>query len=81
LAGRHGNKGVISVILPQEEMPFTWLTVLLLISCLTPLGVPSRMNLGQILEIHLGLAAGTLGYQAVVPPFQGATPEEIHKNL
>jgi DNA-directed RNA polymerase subunit beta len=80
LAGRHGNKGVISVILPQEEMPFmadgTPVDIVL-----TPLGVPSRMNLGQILEIHLGLAAGTLGYQAVVPPFQGATPEEISQEL
>lgn len=80
LAGRHGNKGVISVILPEEEMPFmadgTPVDIVL-----TPLGVPSRMNLGQILEIHLGLAAGTLGYQAVVPPFQGATPEEISQEL
>jgi DNA-directed RNA polymerase subunit beta len=80
LAGRHGNKGVISVILPQEEMPFmadgTPVDIVL-----TPLGVPSRMNLGQILEIHLGLAANTLGYQAIVPPFQGATPEEISAEL
>jgi DNA-directed RNA polymerase subunit beta len=80
LAGRHGNKGVISVILPEEEMPFMAdgrpIDIVL-----TPLGVPSRMNLGQILEIHLGLAAGTLGYQAVVPPFQGATPEEISEEL
>lgn len=80
LAGRHGNKGVISVILPEEEMPYmadgTPVDIVL-----TPLGVPSRMNLGQILEIHLGLAANTLGYQAVVPPFQGATPEEISQEL
>lgn len=80
LAGRHGNKGVISVVLPQEEMPFmadgTPIDVVL-----TPLGVPSRMNLGQILEIHLGLAANKLGYQAVVAPFQGATPEEIAGEL
>jgi DNA-directed RNA polymerase subunit beta len=80
LAGRHGNKGVISVVLPEEEMPFTKdgrsVDVVL-----TPLGVPSRMNLGQILEMHLGLAANTLGYQAIVPPFQGATPNEIQDEL
>ncbi len=80
LAGRHGNKGVISTILPEEEMPFmadgTPIDIVL-----TPLGVPSRMNLGQILELHLGLAAGTLGYQAIVPPFAGATPDEIKKEL
>ncbi len=80
LAGRHGNKGVISRILPVEEMPFTADgTPIDLI--LTPLGVPSRMNLGQILELHLGLAAGALGYQAVVPPFAGATDAEIKKEL
>ncbi len=80
LAGRHGNKGVISTILPVEEMPFaadgTPIDILL-----TPLGVPSRMNLGQILEMHLGLAADTLGYQAVVPSFQGASDAEIKEEL
>ncbi len=80
LAGRHGNKGVISTILPQEEMPFmadgTPVDVIL-----TPLGVPSRMNLGQILEMHLGLAAGALGYQAIVPPFSGAQDTEIKQEL
>ncbi|HCC06126.1 TPA: DNA-directed RNA polymerase subunit beta [Candidatus Nomurabacteria bacterium] len=80
LAGRHGNKGVISTILPIEEMPFaadgTPIDILL-----TPLGVPSRMNLGQILEMHLGLAAETLGYQAVVPSFQGASDAEIKEEL
>jgi DNA-directed RNA polymerase subunit beta len=80
LAGRHGNKGVISLVLPEEEMPFmadgTPVDIVL-----TPLGVPSRMNLGQILEIHLGLAANTLGYQAIVPPFQGATADEISEEL
>jgi DNA-directed RNA polymerase subunit beta len=80
LAGRHGNKGVISRILPEEDMPFTKdgepIDVIL-----TPLGVPSRMNLGQILELHLGLAAGTVGYQAVVPPFAGATEDEIREEL
>jgi len=80
LAGRHGNKGVISTILPEEEMPFmadgTPVDVIL-----TPLGVPSRMNLGQIMELHLGMAANTLGYQAIVPPFSGATTEEIKGEL
>jgi len=80
LAGRHGNKGVISRILPVEDMPFmadgTPVDVIL-----TPLGVPSRMNLGQILELHLGLAAAKLNYQAIVPPFMGATVEEVRKEL
>ncbi len=80
LAGRHGNKGVISRILPEEDMPYmedgTPVDVIL-----TPLGVPSRMNLGQILELHLGLAANTLGYQAIVPAFAGATGEEIKEEL
>lgn len=80
LAGRHGNKGVISVILPEEDMPYmadgTPVEVVL-----TSLGVSSRMNLGQILEMHLGLAANTLHYQAVVPPFSGATPDEIKSEL
>ncbi|MEK7177060.1 MAG: DNA-directed RNA polymerase subunit beta [Patescibacteria group bacterium] len=80
LAGRHGNKGVISKILPVEEMPYmadgTPIDVIL-----TPLGVPSRMNLGQILEMHLGLAAHTLNYQAIVPPFAGATEDEIKEEL
>ncbi len=80
LAGRHGNKGVISRILPEEDMPYTAdgrpVDVIL-----TPLGVPSRMNLGQILELHLGLAANTLNYQAICPPFQGATEGEIREEL
>ncbi len=80
LAGRHGNKGVISRILPEEDMPFTEdgepIDIIL-----TPLGVPSRMNLGQILEMHLGLAAKTLGYQSVVPVFNGATEVEIKEEL
>lgn len=80
LAGRHGNKGVISRILPEEDMPYmedgTPVDVIL-----TPLGVPSRMNLGQILELHLGLAAKTLNYQAIVPPFAGATVDEIKTEL
>jgi DNA-directed RNA polymerase subunit beta len=80
LAGRHGNKGVISRILPVEDMPYmadgTPIDIIL-----TPLGVPSRMNLGQILEMHLGLAAHTLNYQAIVPPFAGATEDEIKEEL
>ena len=80
LAGRHGNKGVISTILPEEEMPFMvdGRTVDII---LTPLGIPSRMNLGQILEMHLGYAADKLGYQAIVPPFQGAVTDEIKAEL
>jgi DNA-directed RNA polymerase subunit beta len=80
LAGRHGNKGVISRVLPEEDMPYmedgTPVDIIL-----TPLGVPSRMNLGQILEVHLGLAANTLNYQAIVPPFAGATEAEIKDEL
>ncbi|MDZ4225944.1 MAG: DNA-directed RNA polymerase subunit beta/beta', partial [Patescibacteria group bacterium] len=80
LAGRHGNKGVISRILPEEDMPYTEdgrpVDVIL-----TPLGVPSRMNLGQILELHLGLAANSLNYQAICPPFAGATETEIREEL
>ncbi|HEY0964529.1 MAG TPA: DNA-directed RNA polymerase subunit beta [Candidatus Paceibacterota bacterium] len=80
LAGRHGNKGVISRILPEEDMPYTEdgrpIDVLL-----TPLGVPSRMNLGQILELHLGMAANTLGYQAIVPPFAGASEDDVKAEL
>ena len=80
LAGRHGNKGVVSRILPVEDMPFTEDGTPVDI-ILTPLGVPSRMNLGQVLELHLGLAAHTLGYQAVVPTFLGATEKEIKAEL
>ncbi len=80
LAGRHGNKGVISRILPEEDMPYTEdgkpVDVLL-----TPLGVPSRMNLGQILELHLGMAADSLGYQAIVPPFAGASEDDVKAEL
>lgn len=80
LAGRHGNKGVISTILPEEDMPFM-ADGRPVDAILTPLGVPSRMNLGQILEMHLGLAAGTLGYQAIVPAFCGASEDEIRSEL
>jgi len=76
MAGRHGNKGVIARIVPYEDMPFlddgTPVDVLL-----NPLGVPSRMNVGQILETHLGWACGVLGFQAVTPVFDGATESEI----
>ena len=80
MAGRHGNKGVIARVVPIEEMPFledgTAVDVLL-----NPLGVPSRMNVGQILETHLGWACGVLGFQAVTPVFDGATEKEIHKAI
>jgi len=76
MAGRHGNKGVIARILPEEDMPFledgTSADIVL-----NPLGVPGRMNLGQILETHLGWAAAVLGFKAVTPVFDGATEEEI----
>ena len=76
MAGRHGNKGVIARIVPIEDMPFmddgTPVDVLL-----NPLGVPSRMNVGQILETHLGWACGVLGFQACTPVFDGATEQEI----
>ena len=80
LSGRHGNKGVISMILPEEDMPYTADGTPIDI-ILSPLGVPSRMNLGQILEMHLGMAANSLGYQAIVPPFLGAKSEEIKEEL
>ncbi|HLO40062.1 MAG TPA: DNA-directed RNA polymerase subunit beta [Phycisphaerales bacterium] len=77
MAVRHGNKGVIARIVPEEEMPFmedgTPVDVLL-----NPLGVPSRMNVGQILETHLGWAARVLGFQAVTPVFDGATEDQVH---
>lgn len=80
MAGRHGNKGVISKVLPIEDMPFladgTPVDIIL-----NPLGVPSRMNVGQILETHLGWAAGKLGYRAICPVFDGATEEEVRKAM
>ena len=80
MAGRHGNKGVISRIVPEEDMPFledgTAVDVLL-----NPLGVPSRMNVGQILETHLGWAAQVLGFQAATPVFDGATEKEIFEAI
>ena len=76
MAGRHGNKGVVSLILPEEDMPYlpNGETVDIL---LNPLGVPSRMNLGQILEMHLGMAAKELGIYVATPVFDGATKDEI----
>ena len=76
MAGRHGNKGVVSLVLPEEDMPYmeNGETVDIL---LNPLGVPSRMNLGQILEMHLGMAASKLNIHVATPVFDGATKEEI----
>ena len=76
ISGRHGNKGVVSLVLPEEDMPYdkNGRTVDIL---LNPLGVPSRMNLGQILELHLGMAAKTLGIHVATPVFDGATRDEI----
>ena len=80
MAGRHGNKGVIARIVAEEDMPFlddgTPVDIML-----NPLGVPSRMNVGQILETHLGWAARVLGFQAVTPVFDGASEDEIHKAI
>ncbi len=80
MAGRHGNKGVISRILPEEDMPFlpdgTPVDIVL-----NPLGVPSRMNLGQVLEVHLGMAARALGFKVATPVFDGATDAEIQELL
>ena len=76
MAGRHGNKGVVSLILPQEDMPYmedgTPLDIVL-----NPLGVPSRMNIGQLLEVHLGLAADKLDWKVAVPVFDGANENDV----
>ncbi len=78
MAGRHGNKGVVSRILPQEDMPFlpdgTPLDIVL-----NPLGVPSRMNIGQVLEVHLGMAANALGWRIMTPVFDGAQESDIRE--
>lgn len=80
MAGRHGNKGVVSRILPSEDMPFlpdgTPLDIVL-----NPLGVPSRMNIGQVLEVHLGYAAAALGYKVMTPVFDGAHEQDIQELL
>ncbi len=95
MAGRHGNKGVVSKVLPVEDMPYVSVRAdqedapetirgmrgVTVDMVLNPLGVPSRMNLGQVLETHLGWAAKVLGYQAICPVFQSATPEEIKDEL
>jgi DNA-directed RNA polymerase subunit beta len=80
MAGRHGNKGVIARIVPEADMPFledgTPVDVLL-----NPLGIPSRMNVGQVLETHLGYAAAVCGFQAITPVFDGATEAEVHEAI
>ena len=95
MAGRHGNKGVVSKVLPVEDMPYISVEAeskdasetirgmrgMPVDMVLNPLGVPSRMNLGQVLETHLGWAAKVLGYQALCPVFESATPEEIKTEL
>jgi len=95
MAGRHGNKGVVSKVLPVEDMPYISVEAenkeasetirgmrgMPVDMVLNPLGVPSRMNLGQVLETHLGWAAKVLGYQALCPVFESATPEEIKAEL
>ena len=80
MAGRHGNKGVVSRILPPEDMPYladgTPLDIVL-----NPLGVPSRMNIGQVLEVHLGIAAKHLGFKVMTPAFDGAKESDITEAL
>src|SRR5690554_7938028 len=76
MAGRHGNKGVISKILPKEDMPYTADGTPIDIM-LNPLGVPSRMNIGQVLEIHLGMAARNLGIKVATPVFDGVDDNEL----
>ncbi|MDO5015022.1 MAG: DNA-directed RNA polymerase subunit beta [Clostridia bacterium] len=80
MAGRHGNKGVVSRVLPQEDMPFlpdgTPLDIVL-----NPLGIPSRMNIGQVLEVNLGIAAKTLGWKIMTPVFDGASEQDVREML
>ena len=80
MSGRHGNKGVVSRVLPREDMPFmpdgTPLQIVL-----NPLGVPSRMNIGQVLEVHLGLVAKACGWHISTPVFDGATEADIKQLL
>ena len=80
MAGRHGNKGVVSRVLPVEDMPYLPNGRPLDI-VLNPLGVPSRMNIGQVLEIHLSLAAKALGFNVATPVFDGANEEDIMDTL
>ena len=80
MSGRHGNKGVISLILPEEDMPYmadgTPVDIIL-----NPQGVPSRMNIGQILELHLGMAGKKIGVKYATPVFDGATQQEIYDQM
>ena len=80
MAGRHGNKGVVSRVVPVENMPYledgTPVDIIL-----NPLGVPGRMNIGQVLETHLGWAASRLGFRAITPVFDGANEKEIEAEL
>src|SRR5699024_1161255 len=80
MAGRHGNKGVISKLLPEEDMPYlpdgTPVDIML-----NPLGVPSRMNIGQVYKLHLGMAAKQLGMHVAAPAFEGANEEDVHETL
>ena len=80
MAGRHGNKGVVSIVLPEADMPYMANGRPLDI-VLNPIGIPSRLNIGQILEVHLGLVAGTLGMKVATPAFDGATAEDIRELL
>ena len=80
MAGRHGNKGVVSIVLPEADMPYMANGCPLDI-VLNPIGIPSRLNIGQILEVHLGLVAGTLGMKVATPAFDGATAEDIRELL
>ena len=80
MAGRHGNKGVVSIVLPEADMPFMANGQPLDI-VLSPLGIPSRMNIGQVMEVHLGLVANALGWKVATPAFDGATAEQIKELL
>ena len=80
MAGRYGNKGVVSIVLPEADMPYLPNGQPLDL-VLNPLGIPSRMNVGQVLEVHLGLVAGSLGWKVATPPFDGATADDIHQLL
>ena len=80
MSGRHGNKGVVSIVLPEADMPFMANGQPLDI-VLSPLGIPSRMNIGQVMEVHLGLVAKSLGWKVATPAFDGATTEDIRELL